>query len=366
MNQPSSIVHGIARLDGYSTSVQLGRLVRQQLQQGQRVRVLALAAQTAVLAAWQRQGVDCQLLNRRWAVDPVTAWCLARCLAAADYDVLHVWDQAVLKYVLAIQAVRSPAVQSPVVATLWNPPADRVLQRWRRKIRLTLVTPFATPVAEQVIPPSLDFAVGTKTSRAEILAAQGLPPESRLIVMAGQLNREKNIEEALWSFELVRNINPQARLLILGDGPARTRWERFVRLASDAEAIRFLGYQHHPRPYVTAADVFWQAEAATPLAALEAMAVGVPVVAANCASQRALIDSGQTGYVAPLSKRAVWARHTLKILENKAHAAAIGKAGQVAVATHDSAQRLAITYQTLYQEVLRRWADKNLPRNSPI
>ena len=50
-----------------------------------------------------------------------------------------------------------------------------------------------------------------------------LPADARIIAVAGPLVRRRNLDEAIWAFELVRVLNPNARLLIVGDGPDPVR-----------------------------------------------------------------------------------------------------------------------------------------------
>jgi glycosyltransferase involved in cell wall biosynthesis len=76
---------------------------------------------------------------------------------------------------------------------------------------------------------------------------------------------------------------PGLDLLLVGDGPERSRVERAVADAGSADRVRFAGYRHDPAPLLRGADllVLPSAAEACPMALLQAMACGVPVVASR-------------------------------------------------------------------------------------
>ena len=78
-----------------------------------------------------------------------------------------------------------------------------------------------------------------------------------MLAVAGRLTRAHRIDEAIWNFELVRTLNERARLLVLGDGPDRSRLERFARLVSMPQAVKFLGDSQDATEVLPGIDVFW-------------------------------------------------------------------------------------------------------------
>ena len=90
-----------------------------------------------------------------------------------------------------------------------------------------------------------------------------LPADARVIAIAGPLVRRAAADEAIWCFELVRVLYPEARLLVLGDGPDRARLERFADEVSEPGCVRFLGYRADIAEILPHADVYWQLTSST-------------------------------------------------------------------------------------------------------
>jgi glycosyltransferase involved in cell wall biosynthesis len=171
-----------------------------------------------------------------------------------------------------------------------------------------------------LILPAIERPQQTPVTRKRLNKALSLPAESRLVAVGGPLVRRRAVDEAIWAFELLRTVNPAARLLVLGDGPERLRLERFSRLAADASAIRFINQAEDAAKVLPLAEVFWhtgsELPGATSLAVLEAIAVGVPVVATDLPCHREWIESGASGFLAPVGGRALFARHSLRLLDD--------------------------------------------------
>lgn len=305
MSSPQQILHIADRLDGYGLCRQLELLASEQLATGQKISVLALSATREALATLTEQGVDCQTLDRRWRLDPLVLVRLAKELRRSRADVLHLWGQAAVNYCRAINRFIS---LKPMLTTL---PAQ------------TLPTPsLSTPshsIAKQSnrIVPGVAPACTANLSRQQFLDEQLLPADSTLIAVAGPLTREQRLDEAIWYFELMRTLDERVRLLIFGDGPDRHRLERFSRLTSEPDAIRFLGYRSDFRELLPHADLFWHTAApseAVPQTVLEAMAAGVPVVANNGPGCREVIVDEDNGFLAPNNGRAIFARQTRKLI----------------------------------------------------
>jgi len=104
------------------------------------------------------------------------------------------------------------------------------------------------------------------------------------VMAMGRLQREKAYDVLLWAFSRVLKTFPQAQLAILGEGPLETELKKqAVELGID-HAVALPGFQKNPWPYVKHADLFVLASRfeGLPNALLEALALGVPVVATDC------------------------------------------------------------------------------------
>lgn len=120
-----------------------------------------------------------------------------------------------------------------------------------------------------------------------------------VILGVGRLTPQKGFDVLLRSFAKMQADTP-ARLLILGEGKERGRLLALAKALGIAEKTQFLGHVDNPYPYFRRASLFvlssfWEG---SPNALTEALALGVPVVAADCPSGPREILRG--GEVAPL------------------------------------------------------------------
>jgi len=121
------------------------------------------------------------------------------------------------------------------------------------------------------------------------------------LVTAGRCSSQKGYDILLQAFALVRNVHQCASLTILGEGEERHGLERMAARLGLAGAVRFLGFQSNPYPYIKRADLFVSSSRyeGSANAILEAMACGTPVVATDCpSSNREVIEEGVTGWLA--------------------------------------------------------------------
>lgn len=298
MTQPVRILHVISQLDGYGGARTLRWLAARQASCGEGVAVAALSAMPEVVAELQAAGVEVYRLGSRWPADPVTAVRLAQAFRRAAPRVVHAWDPRSLLY--ARLAVRG----TPVVAA------------WMERRR---AWPWAAPQGVAPLPRGIAISAPSPLTREEALGALGLSSDAEVIAMAGPLARRKGLDEAIWDFELLRVLHPKAQLVLIGDGPDRSRLERYAQLVSEPGCVQFTGYRPDLPALLPHADVYWQLDAAdvTPLALLEAMAGGVPVVVSGVPALEAAVRHEATGLVVPHGHRAGVARATDQLLNDR-------------------------------------------------
>jgi glycosyltransferase involved in cell wall biosynthesis len=365
MNEPRRILHLIGRLDGYGGARMLRYLAASQAAAGDQVIVAALTASQLPARELRERGVAVQVLGSRWPVDFVALSRLARLRRRAAADVVHTWDIATLAQAAftgrrvgrdvliasvntvqaerrwAARVARSSAKRVDAFAA-----ADEFTRAWLKRLgvieeRAALIPP-AVPRPSQTPP------------REEIRDQLSLAPDAAVIAVAAPLRRRKEIDEAIWCFELVRVLHENARLLVFGDGPDRARLERFAEEASDPGCVRFLGYRSDLSQLWPAVDVFWQLDSpiGTPLALLEAQAAGLPVVASDVLAHRAVIDPGRTGLLTPLHVRAEVARATDGLLNDPQEARRLRAAAAEHVAARWSLDESLDSYRRLYDQLL--------------
>ena len=152
-----------------------------------------------------------------------------------------------------------------------------------------------------VVPNGISTEEFKPGSRDEARAKLGLGP-GPILLCVGRLARDKGFATAIEA--LGRIADPDARLVVLGEGPERKLLEETARKAGVSSRIDFLGSK--PRAevidHLAAADIFLfptERDEAAPLVPLEAMATGLPVVASDIGGGAELIENGTSGVLVP-------------------------------------------------------------------
>ncbi|GBD44050.1 N-acetylgalactosamine-N, N'-diacetylbacillosaminyl-diphospho-undecaprenol4-alpha-N-acetylgalactosaminyltransferase [bacterium HR40] len=138
-------------------------------------------------------------------------------------------------------------------------------------------------------------------ARAAAEPAVPLPERRPLVVACGKLEAQKDFPTLLRAFADLRRVMP-ASLVILGEGSQRRRLERLAAELGLAEDVRFAGWLDNPFAVMARADLFVHASRFEGLSnvLLEALALGLPIVATDCPSgPRELLDHGRFGLLVP-------------------------------------------------------------------
>ena len=142
------------------------------------------------------------------------------------------------------------------------------------------------------------------------------------------------------------------KLLFVGDGPERTTAESLVRDLGICDDVRFVGKQEQMEDILAIADVFLLTSEyeSFGLAALEAMASGVPVVSTNAGGLPEIMVEGVTGFMGNVGDVDAMARHTINILSDDARLKEF-KTNASAHARQFDIQNIIPIYEKLYESV---------------
>jgi glycosyltransferase involved in cell wall biosynthesis len=142
--------------------------------------------------------------------------------------------------------------------------------------------------------------VSSHEAAKRLRAHLGVNPQSLLIGTVGRMRPEKNQEVLLTALRHLRVARVDVHLVIAGDGPLREFLARRAVELEVADRVSFVGELDDVRPVLTALDVFVLPSTAVESfsnAALEAMAIGRPVILSDVGGAREMIDDGIEGYV---------------------------------------------------------------------
>ena len=206
----------------------------------------------------------------------------------------------------------------------------------------------------KVIPNFLDCSVHRRVVQPK-LRKRFCPTEgTKLIVHVSNFRPVKRIDAVLEVFDRIRRQVP-SRLLLVGDGPELATAYRLGRQLGISDLVDTVGAQEEVTSLLSVADLFLlpSAEESFGLAALEAMACEVPVVASRVGGLPEVIEDGLTGFLhAPMDLDGM-AKSALALLQNQSLHRQIVGAAQQRVSEKFCADRVVPMYEACYASVMR-------------
>ncbi|MGB0036867.1 MAG: N-acetyl-alpha-D-glucosaminyl L-malate synthase BshA [Candidatus Acidiferrales bacterium] len=163
----------------------------------------------------------------------------------------------------------------------------------------------------------------------------------------------KRITDVVEIFALVREKIP-AKLVMMGDGPDRGAAEYIVRKKHLSKDVFFLGKQDRVQEKLGLADLFLLPSdlESFGLAALEAMACEVPVIASNVGGLSEVVTHGVDGYLVPPRDVPAAAKHALEILTRADRGRLMGQQARVNARLKYCSNDVLPQYEAYYQKVL--------------
>ena len=215
-----------------------------------------------------------------------------------------------------------------------------------------------TPV--HVIPTGIDTKLLGSGDGQAARAALHLPEDAPVIGHLGRLAEEKNLRYLSAAIGLALHARPEARALIVGDGPARAEMERAFGALGVASRVVFAGKLtgRRLRDACAAMDLFAFASLSETqgLVLAEVMAAGVPVVALDASGAREMIRDGKNGRLLPANApEDVFARVLVNGLRRVATRLRWAEAARRTAATVDR-ERTNRRLLALYESVVREQA----------
>jgi len=175
------------------------------------------------------------------------------------------------------------------------------------------------------------------------------PADHKVLVHVSNFRPVKRVDAVIATFDRIRQ-HVKARLLLVGDGPDRAAAHRLARELGIAPLVEFLGAQEEVLPLLSISDVFLlpSAQESFGLAALEAMACEVPVVASRVGGLPEVIEHGVTGYLHPPESIDDMAGSAIDLLRDAHLHRRIAKAACRRVREHFCADRIVPMYEACY------------------
>jgi len=182
----------------------------------------------------------------------------------------------------------------------------------------------------------------------------GIPENAFVVGSVGRLAWEKNYELLVRAFARLWQQAPGSRLLLVGEGPYRSRIAEQARASGVADACLLVGAQQDVAPWLRAMNVFCLSSLTegTSITLLEAVACGLPCVVTAAGGNAEIVEHGVTGLVVPREDETQFAAALLQLHADADLRRRLGQAARQRAAERYAATRMVDEYLQLYRDVL--------------
>ena len=184
----------------------------------------------------------------------------------------------------------------------------------------------------------------------EVRNSLEIPRESFVIGGVGRLAEEKNFSLLIRAVADLISNGLDVHLLLVGDGPETQQLRQLAAALGISEQIRFAGARKDVRPYLSNMDVFVLPSRAVETfsnAALEAMALSIPVIQSNIGGAAEMIDDGVSGLLFPSEDLDRLVRLLRNLVESEERRSSIGRAARKRVIDRFTSSQMIESYRRL-------------------
>ncbi len=222
-----------------------------------------------------------------------------------------------------------------------------------RFLKEKTITNYSIEADIRVIPNFVDTDLFKPESNGEFRKAIA-PNGEKILVHTSNFRPVKRVPDTIRIFEKVQKEIP-SKLILVGDGPDRSECERLSRQLDLCDTVKFLGKQEGLVEILSSSDLFLipsQSESFG-LAALEAMACGLPVVSSSVGGLPELVKHNETGFIAEIGDVDRMAKYALELLSNdKKYKLFSENSRQRAVNKFDKSIVVPL-YEEYYEQILK-------------
>lgn len=292
---------------------------------------------------------------------------LAGAIAAFDPDIVHAHSPVLAAAARTLS--RLGRIDAAVVTTEHN--------RWPRHHRATrlanrLTAPFddARFAVSEDVRNTMDRRLRSSTvtldhgvpieqlqtlreHRASYRDALGATADSVVIGIVANFRPEKAYDVFLDAATRAVGTSPKVHFVVIGQGPGEAEFHQAVQASNVASHISVLGYRSDAAAVMTAFDIFTltSRHEGKPVSVMEAMALGLPIVATRAGGIPEAVENGKNGLLADVGDAATLASHYVALAEDQERRASMG-ASSLAMSITFDASRATRSIESAYHGVL--------------
>ncbi|MEL7369007.1 MAG: N-acetyl-alpha-D-glucosaminyl L-malate synthase BshA [Myxococcota bacterium] len=313
----------------------------------------ALALASKIVEVAQEHRLD--LVHAHYAVPHATSVYLAKQALGGTFrtvTTLHGTDVTRVGVEPSIQRINRFAVEASDGVTV---PSEYLRDVARRDLMLSASTHI------EVLPNFINtthFHPASSRQRAvlgRLFNGRSPPmvPNERILVHVSNFRPVKRVDDAVKAFHRIQQAMP-ARLLLVGDGPERAKVANLARDLGIDDRTCFLGTMVEFADLIRHADLFLLPSETESfgLAALEALASGVPVVASNVGGLPEVIRDGETGRLTPVGDVDAMAQAAIELLQDPVRHEGFAQAARADAVARFTLPNALDRYESYYRRLL--------------
>jgi len=195
-------------------------------------------------------------------------------------------------------------------------------------------------------------------SSARVRRELGLSPDHILVVHVGNIRRGKGHDALIEAVVIALSKDPNLTFVSLGAEKVRGDLARLRATAASrglGDRLRFLGPRPDALDFTAAADIYVNPSEVEglPVAILEAMAIGRPVVATAVGGVPTVVRTGETGYLVEPNDPASLANSIVELATDPAARSRLGERARALIESQFSLRDMVRAYESVYEEVSR-------------
>jgi glycosyltransferase involved in cell wall biosynthesis len=233
--------------------------------------------------------------------------------------------------------------------------ADRLIAVGSQVRRALIDNENFPPGRVGVIYNGIDLAAfdAARSARDATRAELRLRPSTFVLIVCARLDPIKDHATTLQAFRWLLLRVPDARLLIVGDGPERDAIDSIVRQLDLDDAVIQLGHRNDVPRLLAASDaaILTSLSEGIPLFLIEAMASSLPVVATSAGGIPEVVVHGRTGLLADVGDVNGLGNHLLELAQRPELRAAMGAAGRARAEAVFDESRMIAAYAAIYEHM---------------
>ena len=313
----------------------------------------------------REQGIEVRAIPFQPEWYPLRIWGMRGQLREIGPDIVHLhtgranWLGGLASWQLGLPAITTRRMDRPIKRSI----RTRILYRTCVQRAVAISHAVGRQLVAAGVPESMTRVVRSAVDPAALhplhgrdatRTALGASPDTTCLLCVASLVSRKGIDVLLQSMARLRDAGFKPALWIAGDGPERERLERLARQLGIEGQVLFLGQRGDTSDLLVASDIFVLSSRKEGLgvAALEAMALGRPVVASRVGGLAEVIDDGRTGVLVRPDDPEALGEALAKLLEDAGLRRRLGAAGPERIRDEFSPDRMVKAYERLYTDIL--------------